>query len=109
MSREMKVFASSVGFNEVVVAATTKKAAREAMGFSVGEFNNYANETGNDYQIKVAMSEPGTPFIRSNNYSVQTNGWWRGPRWDRPWDKGEAPDIIIERNERLGGVDGHTP
>jgi hypothetical protein len=97
MTREMKVYSSSVGWDRRVVAATTKKAAYEAMRFTAFEFNTYATETGSDYQIKVAMTEPGVAFMQSNA-RWHENGWWRvKDHYGEPWKRGIEPDIVVEK------------
>lgn len=51
----------------VIVAARSKTAAKDALEasgvwMSVGEFNRMMSETGNQVEIEVAMSEPGSVF-----------------------------------------------
>lgn len=50
------------GTTRQIVATKTKKAAAEALGLSYYHFNEYACDTGNDVELRVALAEPGVVF-----------------------------------------------
>jgi hypothetical protein len=47
-----------------VVATKTKKAAAQALGVTIGEFNMYSSCTGNNLEVETALSKPGQVFAR---------------------------------------------
>ena len=62
MEREMKVYGGRLMHNgklsRAVVAARTKKKAREVIGCSVGEFNNYWSITHNEEEVSNGLFFP---------------------------------------------------
>lgn len=74
-----------------IVATTTKKMARELVGVSAHEFNNYWCETRNDQETRVAMNNLLRPFFHSNG-NAEPRQYKKLPwtlRWytDKQWDK----------------------
>lgn len=67
LTPEMLGSAPHVRQAHAVVAAPSKKAAAEAFEVSMYELNRSGGETGNDEDIAVALSEPGTVFYRPMN------------------------------------------
>lgn len=65
-TRPLVVWNVQIGTRHRVVATRTKKAAREALGMSAGEFASYVSETGNPGDCETALAEPGVVFSRSN-------------------------------------------
>lgn len=59
MTRELKVWGTSVGTDRRVVAAASKRAAAHAVGMSEHMFHLYASETGNPLDREVALANPG--------------------------------------------------
>lgn len=51
-----------------VVAARSRSAAAKAFQISDRELKNYGSPTGNEEEIRMAMSKPGTVFFRSMDY-----------------------------------------
>lgn len=49
-----------------IVATTSKKKAAELIGTTFYHFNEYGSETGNEEEVKLAMSKPGTVFERED-------------------------------------------
>jgi hypothetical protein len=47
-----------------VVAAPSKKRAAELLGLSTYMFNNYASETWNEEDLKLALAEPEKVIVR---------------------------------------------
>lgn len=83
-----------------MVATTTKKAAREALDITQGEFNNFVTETENPIEMAAAMSSPGTAFIQPlvfNRLKDDHYKWWVKDGL-RPWDHRD-PDLILEKEE----------
>lgn len=69
----LKVF-GGLTFNKgkqrrTAIAARSKKAAVDALGVSPSYFREYWMETGNDDELKLALSQPGTVFIEMTPYS----------------------------------------
>lgn len=78
MARELKVFgmiiasfggeAQRLGSRQhirqirAVVATTTKKEAIEKLGITATDARDHLGETGNEQEIKIAMSKPGQVF-----------------------------------------------
>lgn len=54
-----------MGRHRRIVATTSKKKAAELIGTSLYHFNEYGCETGNEEEIKMAMSKPETVFEQS--------------------------------------------
>jgi hypothetical protein len=46
-------------YERVVVATTTRAQAAKALNVSLYYLDNYAGITGNEYEIKVALENPG--------------------------------------------------
>ena len=101
MAREMKVFGSTIAWCRddaitncrqvrAIVAAETKAEAARLMGMSIGEFNNYASQTGNDVEVTLALSKPGQLFARSVNA-------WKGPYVEIT----RTPYVSIPRRKRV--------
>lgn len=67
LTPEMLGSAPHIRQAHAVVAAPSKKAAAEAFDVSMYELNRSGGETGNDEDIAVALSEPGTVFYRPMN------------------------------------------
>jgi hypothetical protein len=67
MTKELKVYGYGDGRNRIIVAATTKKAAREALKISSYEFNRMAIQTRNKEEISLAMANPEKLFMKPNN------------------------------------------
>lgn len=64
-----KVWFSSLGSEDLLIAAASQRLAAGAFGMSLYEFRNYASETGNAEDRALALASPGVLFIRSNrNY-----------------------------------------
>lgn len=76
LTPEMLGSAPHVRQAHAVVAAPSKKAAAEALGINMYEFNHSGGETGNDESIAVALAEPGTVFYQSMN--SRRGNWYRG-------------------------------
>ena len=62
-----------MGRHRRIVATTSKKKAAELIGTSLYHFNEYGCETGNEEEIKLAMSKPETVFERED--------WRAGAPW----------------------------
>lgn len=105
MARPTIVYSYRSGWWSLVVAATTKKAAREALGLTQGEFNGYVGETGNEIDCAIALSDPGYPFIQPIDARKDDKlRWWRFNGTDlRPWDRREADVVITMPEDRHGG------
>lgn len=59
MARKLKVFGGCLtGSDRTIVSATTKKRAAELMKVSISYFNNYCNETGNEFELELALGNP---------------------------------------------------
>jgi hypothetical protein len=71
----LKVWHSSFGTEARIVATPTKRAAAEAFGMSLYEFDLYASETANADSVAVALASPGVLFVRPNR------------RYDQPWER----------------------
>lgn len=68
MTKKLKVFHGRFdGTNREMVATATKKEAAELFGFSLHTLNQYASITGNKDDIAVALTKPGTVFIKHRN------------------------------------------
>lgn len=67
MTRKLTVWGCSIGIYRKIVATRTKKEAAEALGMSMYMFNQYASDTGNQTEIELATSKPGTVFYKSNS------------------------------------------
>lgn len=74
MARKLKVYGiltshniPGIGYRQcrTIVAATSKKAAAEAMGMTDYEFNRYGSVTGNEYELELALGSPGTVFVET--------------------------------------------
>lgn len=52
------------GQQRAVIASRSKAAAARALDVSIGHFNMYAADTGNEEEIRVALAEPGVVFHR---------------------------------------------
>lgn len=50
-----------------IVAATSQRAAAEAMGVTLREFRFRGSETFNDVEVGLAMAKPGTVFVADLN------------------------------------------
>jgi hypothetical protein len=63
-----------------IVASSTKKAAAEALGLSIREFNTWAESTGNADELDLAMSTPGVAWIHLADTSApfHRGTWVRG-------------------------------
>lgn len=61
-----------------IVAAKSRAAAARAFEVADGHLKMYGSETGNDLQILIASSSPGTLFWRPLNASVETPYVGRG-------------------------------
>ncbi len=69
----MKVYGGCYdGKNRVIVAALTKQSAFDAMSAFISSsfysWKQYTTATGNQREIAVAMSAPGTVFSALNDY-----------------------------------------
>ncbi|MFS0884945.1 hypothetical protein [Aeromicrobium sp. 179-A 4D2 NHS] len=68
-----------------VIASTSKKAAAEALGMNVYNFNQWASETGNALSIEIAMSDPGVVFLAPLDHGYRdASEWVRVPPGERP-------------------------
>jgi hypothetical protein len=86
MPKELVVWGGNLdGRNRAIVAAPTKKAAAEAIGVSLYEFNRFYGRTGNAEDIAQALSAPGTVFKRK---SFSSEPWTVHvpPSWARKQD-----------------------
>ena len=75
------------GTTRQIVATKTKKAAAEALGLNYNHFNNYASDTGNETELRVALAEPGVVFSAPAS-EPKEDGFVRGKvRYirGRPW------------------------
>ncbi len=74
MARELKVYGGMYdGLNRVIVAATTKKAAYEAMKTKIGNIGSYntweqyTSDSGNTEELDAAIPEPGCVFSKNHH------------------------------------------
>lgn len=67
--------AGSKGQVWVVVAATSQRAAAEALGCSPSHVKNYMSRTGNHGDIAQALSAPGTVFCTTMTRTTPRR-WW---------------------------------
>jgi hypothetical protein len=76
MARQLKVYGGKTYVNRkplrTIIATTTKKRAMEILGISVGEFNNYWCETGNEHELKTALNCPETVFVSEDKHGDRT-------------------------------------
>lgn len=75
----------------MIVAATSRKAAAEAMDVPVSQLQNFGGVTGNKGEIDTAMTEPGRAFWTDASNHSSTRPYQR-------WDGQE--DAARERAER---------
>lgn len=74
---ELKVYGGCYdGKNRVIVAATSKKEAHAKMsaalhGISYYTWNEFTADTGDDKELAVALSAPGTVFSAKNGYQSE--------------------------------------
>jgi len=74
MSKEYKVFGGNLdGRLHALVAAKTKKRAAELLNISMYQMTNYFSQTGNEGDIKLAISEPETVFVILYRYQFAKN------------------------------------
>ncbi len=99
MPREMVVYSYRSGWWAAVVASTTKKAARAALGITQNEFNNYVGETGNENDIAVALKQPGLAFIQPLDARGEDKAKWWVMDGLRPWHFRD-PDVVMEFPEK---------
>lgn len=59
-----RIFLRNTGQCQCVVAATSQAKAASILKVSLGEIRNYFSLTGNEKDIEIALSKPGTVFIR---------------------------------------------
>lgn len=60
---KLKVFAGTpYGRNRFIVAAKSKKRAAELMRISYTSAKNFLSETGNDFEVRIAMENPEVLF-----------------------------------------------
>lgn len=64
------------GKNRVIVAASSKKAAHALVsaalrGMSYHGWNEYTSETGNEFELSVALAEPGSVFSAPMNRDAE--------------------------------------
>lgn len=64
MTRPLKVYGMSAGRCRRLVAAKSLAEAARAMGVGPHVLRKYGCETGNEAEIELALTEPGTPFWR---------------------------------------------
>ena len=58
-----------------VLAARSAAEAMRISGQSRHFFKEYVCETGNDEEVRVAMSKPGTVFWTELNHSLRAGDW----------------------------------
>ncbi len=68
----------------MVVAAPNQKVAAKAFWTSVYTLRQYASVTGNDGDIQIAMTDPGTVFVQDLDYPV---GWQRQEDYKTPEER----------------------
>ena len=67
--RKLKVYGGNIdGIRRGILAFETKKEAIKILKMSMYEFNLYWGETGNDEEIKIAISKPGVVFVTEIEY-----------------------------------------
>jgi len=71
----MKTYVMNYGRFERMVAATSMTEAAEKLDVTLYHFGRYATATGNEQDVKVAMSEPGAIFERMTD----SKEWRRKP------------------------------
>ena len=69
MARKLKVFGVNTFLlhsvqNRTIAAATSMKGFAELIGSSLNYVRDYACETGNAEEIKIALSNVGTVFVQ---------------------------------------------
>ena len=73
MTRPLKVYGTTLIIRgreyRTVVAASSYQAAAKAMGVPLSYLRNYCSPTGNENEISIAMTKPGTPFYETSRYS----------------------------------------
>jgi hypothetical protein len=67
MPKDLVVYGYGDGRNRIIVAATTKKAARELLRISSHEFNRMVVPTGNKEEVSLATANPEKLFMKPNN------------------------------------------
>lgn len=71
MARKLKVFGGCLtGSDRTIVAATTKKRAAELLRVSIHYFNSYCNETGNEAEVQLALSNPEVVYRKGIDSSI---------------------------------------
>jgi hypothetical protein len=87
MPRELKVFGYTGhrreaykdrnvhGQTREVIATTTKAEAHRMSGLSRALFDRSVSITGNEEEVALAMSSPGTVFWQPDNYPARTGEW----------------------------------
>jgi hypothetical protein len=68
---------------KVVVAAKSRAEVARLLDVGIRHVTNFMSETGNAKDIEVAMSEPGTVFLRPMDPSPDPNdaGWKPEGEW----------------------------
>lgn len=66
--KKLKVFGYEWNRKRYIVAADSKKKASELFKVKYSYYLKYGGETGNDDEIRFAMSKPGTIFVAKNDY-----------------------------------------
>jgi len=76
---KFKVYGMSWGKgSRIIVATTSLNQVSKILNVDYTHIKNYCCETGNEYQIKIAMSEPGIPFITDDPFSNAPYKKWKG-------------------------------
>ena len=72
---KLKVYRwTSRGTHETVAATTSFKAAAALAHQSIGSFRDWCSVSGNPEHIRIAMTKPGTVFVRPND-DRDPNAW----------------------------------
>lgn len=58
-----------------IVAAPSKAAAARALNCTIGHLNTYGSVTGNEYEIKAAMAQPGIALWTEDRHQPQKAVW----------------------------------
>lgn len=77
MARKLRVYMSTFGYFEAIVAAHNQREAAQLLGTSYNDFRNYGHETFNAEQVALAMQEPGVVWrreLRSGNVPWKRTG-----------------------------------
>lgn len=64
MARTLKVYGVRIIKERIIIATTSKKLAAEILDLPISHLDHYGSITHNKFEITLAMTKPGVPFVK---------------------------------------------